>query len=98
MICWYNFNKYLVCFEHDVSKCAHCSSVDDNTNSCICFTDNTSTCKWQRVGNSILVIMYDIQACTSGAEIAHMNKSLSIRLYNNCISLSNMLGKSVSQE
>ena len=62
------------------------------------FTDNTSTCNWpfswQRVGDSILVIMYDNQACTSGTVISRMNKSLSMRPYNNRLSLSVMLGES----
>ena len=43
----------------------------------------------------ILVIMYDIQACTSSAVILCMNKSLSIRLYSNQLSLSDMFGESV---
>ena len=47
------------------------------------------------VGNSVLVIMYDTQACTSGLVISLMNKSLLMRLYNNRIPLSNMLGDSV---
>ena len=99
MICWDIFNKYLVCFENNDSKCAYWSSVDNNTDNRIFFTNNTSTYKcpflWQRVGDSILVIMYDTQACTSGAVISRMNKSLSIRLYSNHLSLSDMLGESV---
>ena len=99
MIYWHIFNKYLVCFKNNDSKCAQCSSVDGNTNSSIFFTDNTSTCKWpflwQMIGDSILVIMYDTQACISGTVISHMNKSLSMRLYNNRLSLSGMLGELV---
>ena len=92
------FNKYLVCFWNNDSKCVHRFSVDDNTNNRIFFTTNTSTCKcsflWQMVGDSILVIMYDTKACTSGAVISRMNKILSIRLSNNHLSLSDMLGES----
>ena len=73
--------------------------IDDNTNSYNFLTDSTSDCKWsfswQRVGVSILVIMYDTQACTSGIVISGMNKSFSMKLYNNSLSLSDMLGKSV---
>ena len=99
MICWVIFSKYLVCLEINYFKCAHLSSVDDNTNNCIFFMNNTSTFKcpflWQIVGNSILVIIYDTQSWTSGVVISRMNKSLSIRLYNNHLSLSDMFGKSV---
>ena len=99
MICWHIFNKYLVGFENNDPKCTHCSSIDDNTNSCNFFTDSISTCKWpfsrHRVGDSILVIMYDIQACTSVTPILCKNKSLLIRPYDNCLSLSDMLGESV---
>ena len=73
MICWHIFNKYLVCFENNDSKCTQFSSIDDNKNSLNIFTDSTSICKWyflwQRDGDSILVITYDIQACTFGIKI-----------------------------
>ena len=99
MICWHIFNRYLVCFENNDFKCTQCSSVDDNTNSHNFFTDITSTYKgsflWQMDGVSILVIMYDTQACTSSTVISCMNKSLSLRLYNNRLFLSDMLGESV---
>ena len=99
MICWHIFNKYLVCFENNDSKCTQCSSVDDNRNNRNFFTDSTSTCNWpfswQRVDDSILVIMYDTQAYTSGTVISHMNKSLSMRQCINRLSLSDMLGESV---
>ena len=99
LICWHIFNKYLIPFENNGSKCTQCTSVDDNKNSRNFFTDRTSTCKWpflwQRVGDSILVIMYDTQACTSGTIISRMNKCLTMRLYNNRLSLFDMLGESV---
>ena len=99
MICWVIFNKYLVCFKNNGSKYTHWFSVDDNTNNHIFFTNNTSTFKcpfsWQMVGNSILVIMYDTQSCTFGAVISRMIKSLSIRLYNNRLSLYDMFSESV---
>ena len=101
IICWHIFHKYHICFENNGSKCTQCSFVDDNKNSCNFFTDITSTCKWpfsrQRVGDSILLIMYDTQACTSVIVISRMNKSLSMRLYYNHLSLSlyDMLVESV---
>ena len=47
------------------------------------------------VGNYILVIVYDTQSYMFGAVISCMNKSLPIKLYNNRLSLSDMLGESV---
>ena len=47
------------------------------------------------VGDSILLIMYDTHACTSGTVNSRRNKSLSMRLYNNHLSLSDMLGELV---
>ena len=76
-----------------------CFSLDDNKNSCNFFTDSTSTCKWsfswQRDGDSILVIMYDTQACMSGTVVLCTDKSLSMKLDNNRLSLFDMLGESV---
>ena len=46
------------------------------------------------VGNSILVIMYDTQACMSGLVMLLVNKSLLMRRYSNRISLSDILGES----
>ena len=96
-ICWVIFNKYLVCFENNDSKCVNWSFVDDNMNNRIFFTNKTSTSKclflWQMIGDSVLVIIYDTHACTSGAVISRMNKSVSIRLYSNRLSLSNMFGE-----
>ena len=81
-ICWHIFNKYLVYFENNDSKCTQCSTVDDNTNSCNFFTDSISTCKWsflwQRDNDSILVIMHDIQACTSGTIIVIFRPTIGI--------------------
>ena len=75
-----------------------CSSLDDNKSSCNFLIDITSNCNrsfsWQMDGDSILVIMYDTQACTFGTVILFMNKSLSMRSYSNCLSLSSMPGES----
>ena len=50
---------------------------------------------WTMDDNSILVIIYDTQACTFGTIILLMKKSLLMRPYNNCLSSSGMLGESV---
>ena len=98
MICWYIFNRHLVCIKSNNFKCTRCSSLDDNTNSHNFFTDITSDgnrlFSWQMDGDSILVIMYDTQACTFGMVILFLNKSLLMRLYSNRLSLSSMLGES----
>ena len=99
MICWHIFNRYLVFFENNDSECTQYSSLDDNTNSRNFFIDSTSNCNmsfsWQMDGDSILVIMYDTQACMSGTVILFMNKSLLMRPYNKCLSSSGILGESV---
>ena len=99
MICWHIFNRYLVCFKNNDTKCTQCSSIDDNTDRCNFFIDSTSTCKWpflwQMDGDSILVIIYDTQACTFGTVILFMNNSLPMRSYSNRLSLSSMLDESV---
>ena len=98
MICWYIFNRYLLCFESNDFKCTRYFSLDDNMNSCIFFTDiipnYNRMFSWQMDGNSILVIMYDTQACTSGTVILLMNNSPPMRSYSNRLSLSSMLGES----
>ena len=100
LICSYIFSRYLVCFKSNDSKCAWCSSLDGNTNSRNFFIDITSSSNrlysWRMDGDFILVIKYDIQACTFGTVILFMDKNFLIRSYSNCLSLSSMLDESVS--
>ena len=50
--------------------------------------------RWMAI-DSILVIMYDTQACIFGTVILLMDKSLLVKSYSNCLSLSSMLGESI---
>ena len=68
-------------------------------NNCNFFVDSTSDCNrsfaWQMDGDSIFVIMYDVQPYTFGTVILLMNNSLLIRLYSKRLSLSSMLDEPV---
>ena len=74
--------------------------MDDNMNNHIFFTNSifTFNCSslWYFADDSIISIMYEIQALISGWVTLHDSKSPSMRQYNNPISFFDIIGELVS--